>query len=126
MAAFWAWHMKLRTKSAELHIYLIDPRRRRLGSQPCGRSLAPQLEEMRTRPDIVLQYAHFLADKYSVPGRPRPIVQVELYVSPNGPPFLALIDPTIDLASVNPSLRPADWILPLEAHLHAGLSDPTD
>ena len=85
--------MKFRTKSAKLHIYLIDPTRRRLGSQPCGRSLAPRLEEMRTRPDMVLQYAHFLAEKYSVPGQPRPIVQLEL---------------------------------PLEAHLHAGLTDPTD
>ena len=76
--------------------------------------------------DPVLQYAHLPAKKYSVPRLPRSTFRVNFNVSANDRLSLPRIHPTLDMASLNPCLWPADWILPLEAHPHAGRSATPD
>jgi hypothetical protein len=116
-----AWHMKLRSKAALLHIYLADPRTSQTWEiSPAMDLSARQLNEMSTRPDMVVQYAHHLAEQFSRRGQPRPIIQVDLQVSLNGRPYQSLIDPTVNLADVPLiSLKPAGWILPLAVPLPA-------
>ncbi len=117
-----SWHMKLRDKAAVLRLYLTDPRTRTTWEiSPAMDLSARQLDEMSTRPDMVVQYAHYLADRLSHAGQPRPIIRVDQQVSLNGRPFQSLIDPNINLAKVPlVSLRHADWILPLTGPLRPG------
>ncbi len=113
-----SWHMKLRDKEAELHIYLTDPR---TGASwevsPAVDLSAKQLDEMRTRPGMILQYVHHLADRMSMAGQPRPIIRVDHWVSLNGRPYQRMIDPHVDLVGVRPSDGASVWILPLTTHL---------
>jgi hypothetical protein len=113
-----SWHMKLRDKEAVLHLYLVDPRTGQVWEiSPAVDLSARQLDEMKTRPDMVLQYAHYLADKLSAGGRPRPIIRADLKVSLNGRPYQSLINPNVNLAEVSLGLQAADWILPLTTPL---------
>lgn len=116
-----AWHMKLRDKEAVLHLYLTDPRTGETREiSPAVDLSARQLDEMSTRPDMVLHYAHYLAKRFSRAGQPRPMVRVDLHVSLNGRPYQPLINPSVNLADVPlVSLKPANWILPLTIPLQS-------
>jgi hypothetical protein len=74
-----------------------------------------QVREMETRPDMILQFAHHLADVWAedekVPGVE---VRARVCAALNGRKGALLIDPERDLAQVERNLRHADWILPLE------------
>ena len=72
---------------------------------------------MATRPDLILQYAHYVADELHKQGFRDFEVHAETSVSLNGREHQSLIDPTVDLASQRRSLMPANWILPLEEPL---------
>jgi len=116
-----AWHMKLRAKEAVLRVYVTDPATGQTWEvSPAVDLSRRQLDEMSTRPDMVLQYAHYLADRFSAGGRPRPIIQVDQQVSLNGRPYQPLIDPTVNLAEVPVSLGPAEWLLPLRVPTKVG------
>jgi hypothetical protein len=113
-----AWHMKLRDKEAALRIYISDPKTGQIWEiSPAVDLSRRQVEEMSARPDMVLQYAHYLADRLNTAGQPRPIIRVDQQVSLNGRPYQHLIDPTVNLAEVPVSFAPADWILPLNVPL---------
>ena len=109
-----SWHMKLRDKDAMLNIYLTDPRTGDTWEISPSRDLSSrQLKEMSTRPDMIVQYAHYLAAQAENSGQPRPIIQVNHQVSLNGRPYQTLIDPEVNLAEIQLSFKPADWLLPL-------------
>lgn len=115
-----AWHMKLRDKAAVLRIYVTDPATGQTWEVSSAVDLSrQQLDQMSTRPDMVLQYAHYLADHLSAGDRRRPIIRVDQQVSLNGRPYRPLIDPTVNLAEVPISLGAADWLLPLSIPLKA-------
>jgi len=116
-----AWHMKLRDKEAMLRIYVTDPRTGQTWEvSPAVDLSSRQIDEMSTRPDMVLQYAHYLADRFSAAGQARPIIRVDQQVSLNGRPYQPLIDPAVNLAEIPVSLEPANWLLPLTIPLKAG------
>ncbi len=113
-----AWHMKLRDKQAMLRIYVTDPAAGQTWEvSPAVDLSRRQFDEMSTRPDMVLQYVHYLADRLSAGGRRRPIIQVDQQVSLNSRPYQPLIDPTVNLAEIPISLAAADWLLPLSIPL---------
>ncbi|MGQ0600266.1 MAG: HTTM domain-containing protein, partial [Anaerolineales bacterium] len=115
-----AWHMKLRNKEARLRLFVTDSRTGDTWEvSPSVDLSARQLDEMSTRPDMILQYVHHLAKRLSYNGGPRPIVRVEAQVSLNGRPFQPLIDPNVNLADAPVSWGPAPWILPLVMPLAA-------
>lgn len=59
-----------------------------------------QEKQMTFQPDMIVQFAHFLAAQY-----PQPVeVRAEAYVSWNGRPSRLLIDPTVNLVDAQ-----ADW-----------------
>jgi len=78
---------------------------------------AKQLDEMSTRPDMVLQYADSLAERLTLQNGARPIVRIDHRVSLNGRPYQTMIDPGVDLAAVSRGSMYANWILPLETSL---------
>lgn len=71
-----------------------------------------QEKQMATQPDMILQFAHFLKKHYEARGVQQAVVRAEVYVTLNARPSSLLIDPNLDLTSVEDSWRPKTWILP--------------
>ena len=110
-----AWHMKLRSKSGEIRFFMTNPLTGATQEIDPHIYLTPlQVSKMAFHPDMILQFSHLLADELSASGESRSEVRVCAVVTLNGRPPQLLIDPTIDLASVEHSLAPASWILPLD------------
>jgi len=121
-----SWHMKLRDKEAILRVFVTDPRSGETWEvSPAVDLSAKQLDEMSTRPDMVLQYAHYLAERLTLQSGARPIIRVDHRVSLNGRPYQTVMDPAVDLAAVSGGFAPANWILPLETPLEGGSAQGT-
>ncbi|WP_437780178.1 HTTM domain-containing protein [Sorangium sp. So ce1097] len=96
-----SWRMKLRDKDvSELDIHVLDPRTGVRQPLDLGEWLTErQLGEMCTRPDMIVDFARHVADRYQEDFGVRPIVTAKVLASLNGGPFRDLVDPTLDLAS---------------------------
>jgi vitamin K-dependent gamma-carboxylase len=110
-----AWHMKLRDKSAVASFLVTDTE---TGEQwlvdPQQELTEWQSRKMSGRPDMILDYAHHLARTMARPGaRDRITVHATVSCSLNGRPPQFLIDPEVDLAHEPRSMAPAPWIVPL-------------
>ena len=112
-----AWHMKLRDKEASANFRVTDPvtgRRREVDeNQYLTRR---QRRKMAARPDLILQFAHFLAQEFAVGGRPA-IVQADVRVSLNGRREQPLVDPEANLAEFAEGFAPKTWLVPLREPL---------
>ncbi len=109
-----AWRMKLDDRRLRVRIDVVNPatgerRRVDLDQFLTGR----QQHVMATRPDMLVQFAHHVAEHYqrAFDAAARPRVYADVQMSLNGRPLKQLIDPNIDLASRRVSLKPADWIV---------------
>jgi len=75
--------------------------------------LTPLQEKMMsTQPDLILKYAHYLADEYRGRGLRAPEVYGEIYVTLNGIPSRLFIDSTVDLVQQRLSWQHYNWVLP--------------
>ena len=110
-----AWQMKLRDKDATAVFHVTDPATGRRWHVDPAAHLAPhQVDEMASRPDMILQFAHHLARRWAEENAvPQAEVRARVCASLNGRKAALLIDPERDLARVERSLRHADWIMPL-------------
>lgn len=111
-----SWQMLLRDKNVQATFVVRDPASGREWRVEPRQFLARhQVVEMELRPDMILQFAHHLADVWAeeekVPGVE---VRARVCASLNGRKAALMIDPERDLARVERNLRHADWILPLE------------
>lgn len=116
----WSWHMKLRDKDLdELTILVHVPGEatpRRIGRKHHDLTRR-QWSKMGRVPDMLVQYAHHLAEEVGVPGTR---VTATSWVKLNGRAPQLLVDPDRDLAAVPlPWVPPGDFILP-----HPALGDP--
>ncbi len=105
----YSWHMKLRDKDGEIHFLIVDKKtgiKQRIDPE----FLLPprQYRKMATQPDMILAYAHHLAKNRDVE------VYADVKSTLNGRPAQRLIDPNVNLAEIEHSIMPADWILPLK------------
>jgi hypothetical protein len=71
-----------------------------------------QVERMADQPDLILAAAHIIRDDFAARGYRQVQVRADAYVSYNGRPAARLIDPTVDLATIQPGLGPKPWIMP--------------
>jgi vitamin K-dependent gamma-carboxylase len=110
-----AWMMKLRDKDAEARFTVRDPATgREWRVSPERYLLRHQVGEMESRPDMILQFAHYLARVWAEERKIAGVeVRARVCASLNGRPAALLVDPQRDLARVERNLRHADWILPL-------------
>jgi hypothetical protein len=110
-----SWHMMLRHKDVMTFVMSVtDPRTGERRSIEPREYLNPrQVRQMSYRPDMILQFAHHIADLEQARTGVRPVVNVRVMASLNGRPFQELIDPTVDLAAQPDSFAPAHWIVPL-------------
>jgi hypothetical protein len=72
-----------------------------------------QFSNMIVTPDMILQFAHYIADREQAATGSRPIVKVTAIASLNDRTAQDLIAPDVDLAAQPESLSPASWIVPL-------------
>jgi hypothetical protein len=72
---------------------------------------------MSGQPDMILQFAHYLAEKAQREGRPGVQVHANVTASLNGRDPQVLIDPQVDLAATPRNLRHSAWIVPLHTPL---------
>jgi vitamin K-dependent gamma-carboxylase len=110
-----SWHMMLRHKDiAKFAMSVTNPQtgtRREI--DPLNYLSPRQVRQMSYRPDMILQFAHHVAELEQESTGVRPVVNVRVLASLNARPFQELIDPTVDLAAQPVSLAPAHWIVPL-------------
>ncbi|MCC6604840.1 MAG: HTTM domain-containing protein [Anaerolineae bacterium] len=110
----YAWHMKLRDKSAEAVFHVVDgPTGQRWQVTPADYLPGWQANKVATHPHMIWQFAHFLAEEWHKQGITEVAVYAEVMASLNGRPPQPLIDPTVDLLAQTFSLRPSGWIVPL-------------
>jgi len=117
-----SWRMKLRDKEARIEFQVLDPDTgKHWQVNPAIWLTRRQFEKMPNRPDMILQFAHHLdtvwQDKYRVRA---PVVTAQTLCSLNFRKPQYLLDRQRDLSTVPRSLKPADWILPLEPSLQPG------
>jgi hypothetical protein len=72
-----------------------------------------QTQKMLGQPDMILQFAHILADNFRARGVAHPEVRARVLVSLNGRRPQLIVDPQVDLAKEQRNLWPAKWIVPL-------------
>jgi vitamin K-dependent gamma-carboxylase-like protein len=113
-----SWHMKLRTKTGVAFFTVTHP--------PSGQSWTVdpakylpkwQLVKMTTKPDLIVQFAHYLAEQKRREGYDNVEVRARVMASLNGRKPQSMVDPNVDLVKERMSLLPARWILPLTTAL---------
>ena len=113
-----SWRMKLRGKSGATRFTVSDPvSGKRWDVLPSKHLTARQVRKMGGHPDMVLQFAHHLAEVYRKQGYSRVEVRAKVEASLNGRRPQPLVDPDVDLAAQPRNLLPAPWILPLREPL---------
>ena len=121
-----AWHMKLRTKGGEAVFTVTHPRSGQTWTiKPEDYLKSHQVTKMATKPDLLLQFAHYLAEEKRREGYDDVEVRARAMVSLNGRAPQLLIDPNVDLTKEQMSLLPAPWIVPLTTPLGRGSTQGT-
>lgn len=110
-----SWRVMLMEKAGKAFFYVKDPLTNRSGETMMDNDLTANQEKMMaTQPDMILQYAHYLKQKYQQRGIADPEIRVECYVTLNGSGSRLFIDKTVDLTKEEDSFCAKDWILPFE------------
>ena len=113
-----AWHMKLRTKRGEALFKISHPASGQTWIVNPKDHLEPrQAMKMANKPDMVLLFAHHLAELKRREGYDNVEVRAQVTSSLNGRKPQVLVDPNVDLAKQSRSMLPASWIVPLTTPL---------
>ncbi len=72
-----------------------------------------QLKQMSFQPDFILEFAHYLGDRYSDENN-KVEVYAESFVALNGRASQRFIDPNVNLYKEKESIRNKTWIIPFE------------
>lgn len=80
-----------------------------------------QRSKMAERPEMLIQYAHYLVDALKQQGFDDIDLRTESFCSLNGREPQRFIDPEVNLAKAQRSLGHVDWILPLDPTAEPGV-----
>jgi hypothetical protein len=108
-----SWHMKISRKEAAVEWDL------RAAGRPVQTAATSVLTEdqyrsMAMKPDLLLQFAHFLGRQLRREGHTEVEVRARTHVSLNGRPPQLLVDPDQDLLKVKRSLLACRWLVALQ------------
>jgi hypothetical protein len=107
-----SWRVMLMEKAGTAFFYITDPETGRKGEVDNSQFLTPTQEKMMaTQPDLILQYAHILAEEVKSKGLKSPIINAEVYVTLNGARSKLFIDPEVNLVELKDQWIHKDWIL---------------
>jgi vitamin K-dependent gamma-carboxylase len=108
-----SWRMMLRNKKGNVQFWVRNKETGKMRYvHPQGFLTTRQHNSMIGKPDLILQFAHFLRDRYNSEGE-----DVEVFassrISLNGRPPREIIRPGTDLAQEKRSVFPYTWIMDL-------------
>lgn len=110
-----SWRVMLMEKGGTAFFHVKDPETGNQAEIINSQYLTNFQENMMaTQPDMILQYAHFLAKEYQKKGIKHPIITVESYVTLNGSGSRLYIDSTVNLANEQETFGHKKWILPFK------------
>ena len=111
-----SWRVMLMEKGGTAFFHVKDPRTGKRAEVINSEYLTSfQETQMSTQPDMILQYAHFLADVYRKKGIQNPVVTAESYVTLNGSGSRLFIDTTVNLAAQQETMFGHNkWIRPFK------------
>ncbi len=99
-------------------LYATDPVSGETWEIDPGDYLTTQQYNMLVRhPDLLLQFAHYIAEGLRAEGHERIEVRADVMSSLNRRYHQPLVDPTVNLAEQPRTLAPTPWIVPLEEPL---------
>jgi hypothetical protein len=108
-----SWRVMAREKNGSITYVVDSPKAGRTWFVSPRKYLTERQErELSSQPDLVLQLAHHVRDELRAMGHDDVQVRVEAIVSLNGRAGAPMIDPKVDLASVDDGLAKASFILP--------------
>jgi hypothetical protein len=108
-----SWRVMLMEKAGTATFYVKNPKTGQEGMVDNGQFLRPHQEkQMAMQPDMIIQFAHYLAKYYQKMGVESPEVRAEVFVTLNGRPSQLLIDPTLDLTKIKDSWQHKTWLMP--------------
>ncbi len=113
-----SWHMMLRSKrGGSLHYKVVDPASgEEWQVDPVNYVTLHQYRSMTGKPDMILELAHHIRDRYARDGYKGVEVYAHCTVEFNGRPNLQLTDTTVNLSQESRQLGPYSWVLPFEQH----------
>ena len=108
-----SWRVMLMEKSGVAYFTVRDKGCYKRVEVNNAQYLTPIQEKMMsTQPDMILEYAHYLAAEYRQRGLNDPEVYGEVYVSLNGERSRLFVDSSVDLAAERLSWGHYKWVLP--------------
>ena len=108
-----SWRVLLTEKTGHARFRVLDPSTGQERLVYPDEYLTPlQAERMATHPDMILATAHIIAEDFAGRGVPDAEVRADVSVAFNGRQAARFIDPTVDLARVEPGIWPKWWVLP--------------
>ena len=114
---YFAWMMKLRDKDTyTFEVTAIDHTNNKKGIvNPLYDIRDFQLSKVTNRPDLLVQYAHYLKENLRDEGYSEDVeIRIETWVSLNSREPQLLVDPNMDLSIQNRTMFHKTWVLPLE------------
>lgn len=109
-----SWHMMLRSKWGFVRYKVVSPSAELEWSvSPTEYITEHQYGRMIGKPDMILELAHHIAEKYKEKGYEDVEVYAECSLHFNGRPALQFTDTTVNLAAEERSLKDYTWVLPL-------------
>lgn len=111
---YFSWRMMLRGKTGSItYLVTISENDSTFSESPLDHITFDQYNDLVGKPELIIQYAHFLADKYQHLSEQPIRVTATTNVGLNGRPDQAIVDPQINLAAEKRSLKHYEWIEPL-------------
>lgn len=109
----WSWRVMVREKQGAV-TYRVrwEGREQEMFVSPSRYLTSYQEREMSAQPDMILRLAHHIGAEYAAAGKRGVQVRVDASASLNGRPAVPLIDPSVDLMTIQDGVAPAPWVLP--------------
>ena len=109
-----SWRMMLRSKTGYVSYLVKDPKTgKEWGERPSAYLSVRQYNNMIGKPDMMLQFAHFISSKYKAEG----YTEIQLFcingISINGRKNQPIIPLDLDLNKITNKTPVEKWILPL-------------
>ncbi|UYZ63027.1 HTTM domain-containing protein [Hymenobacter weizhouensis] len=107
-----AWHMMLRAKQGTISFRVVLPDGRTEVVHPDAYLTRRQCHKLAAQPDLILQFAHFLAAEYARQGRGHVQVFADSWLTMNRRPPRPLVRSDVDLAAQPRTFALYPWIAP--------------
>lgn len=114
-----SWRVMLMDKAGDAQFKIVDGKTGRWFYVDNSDFLnAWQEQQMSTQPDFMLEYAHFLADKFRKDGHKNIEVYVNSVVALNGRKSATYIDPKVNLLNYENSFKHKIFLAPFPGEIH--------